>query len=145
VSALAEPPAARRPLLSACPSEYMLEMPPDLCAVRVARAALRAALENARLLPLIDDALSIASELVTNALLYGPQAGEVHMWLKLWARHLEIHVTDADPQPPLPKDPRPFDESGRGLLMVDTLAQTWGWQPMGRYGKLVWARLEVSA
>ena len=43
-------------------------------------------------------------------------------------------------------DPRPEDvadltESGRGLLLVDALADAWGWAPRPDSGKDVWFRL----
>ena len=36
------------------------------------------------------------------------------------------------------------DEYGRGLAMVNTLADEWGWHWCNPFGKLVYARLKLS-
>jgi hypothetical protein len=30
-------------------------------------------------------------------------------------------------------------ESGRGLHLVESFSETWGWHPIGSAGKVVWA------
>lgn len=50
---------------------------------------------------------------------------------------LRIGAWDADPEPP--GLPRPLDElaeseEGRGLVLVQTCADLWGWQPLARGG-----------
>jgi hypothetical protein len=50
-----------------------------------------------------------------------------------------IRVGDPDRQPPVPQDPRPDGETGRGLLLVATLSDRWGYSPDGPHGKIVWA------
>ncbi|GAA1894959.1 hypothetical protein GCM10009753_24800 [Streptantibioticus ferralitis] len=47
------------------------------------------------------------------------------------ARELRIEVSDGNPSPARPRPTGITDESGRGLLLVDALAQDWGqprWQ-----------------
>lgn len=96
-----------------------------------------------------DDALSIVSELVANAVVHarpGRHFGdaEPEVWLKLTLRphHLVCAVTD--PASTLPACPRTTDqlqEHGRGLHIIDALSQHWGWTRSASTGKTVWAML----
>ncbi|MEV4101999.1 hypothetical protein AB0J42_17260 [Nonomuraea sp. NPDC049649] len=36
-----------------------------------------------------------------------------------------------------------FDEGGRGLLIVDSVAKSWGWRRPGSVGKIVWCQLSA--
>ncbi len=102
-----------------------------------------------RLGPMADAAVTVVSELVTNAVLYGsgPQAGQAeaeHVGLTL--RHtrdeLTVIVTDGNTSPPAhPATPGPYAESGRGLRVVDALADQWGWTSLGVAAKAVWATI----
>jgi hypothetical protein len=59
---------------------------------------------------------------------------------------VRIEVADANPTLP-PAHPAPAgaeDESGRGLLLVDLLADRWGSAPRSPIGKTVWAELETQ-
>ena len=51
-----------------------------------------------------------------------------------------VEVWDENFQLPVPAPASLDDESGRGLMLVDALAERWGWNmpPSGR-GKIVWA------
>jgi len=54
-----------------------------------------------------------------------------------------VEVWDENFQLPTPTQASLDDESGRGLMLVDALAERWGWDlpPSGR-GKVVWALVE---
>ncbi|MFF4503817.1 ATP-binding protein [Streptomyces sp. NPDC001401] len=96
-----------------------------------------------------DDALSIVSELVANAVVHarpGNPVGEAELevWLRLTLRsdHLVCAVTD--PASTLPACPRRTDqlqEHGRGLHIVEALSAHWGWTRSAPTGKTVWAML----
>lgn len=59
---------------------------------------------------------------------------------------LRIEVADArgESVPAAPQLPPPGAESGRGLLLVDTLATRWGTVPRSPSGKTVWADLDLA-
>jgi anti-sigma regulatory factor (Ser/Thr protein kinase) len=57
---------------------------------------------------------------------------------------LRVEVADVGGEfrPVRPQLPGPQDESGRGLLLVDTLSSRWGVEERAPSGKTVWAELE---
>ena len=76
-----------------------------------------------------------ASELVTNGVLHARTP--IVLGLTLGAERLLVTVADTaggSPQPPPPDDERP---SGRGLMLVDALADEWGVTDLPD-GKTVW-------
>lgn len=95
-----------------------------------------------------DDAVLIVTELATNAVLHGaPQApaGQTGVWLKLALRrsHLVCAVTDHSDSPPVsPRTHADLDVHGRGLHIVESLSEHWGWT-RSPAGKTVWAMLPI--
>ncbi|MET9906963.1 ATP-binding protein [Streptomyces sp. NPDC006476] len=93
-----------------------------------------------------DDALSIVSELVANALTHArpDPAAEHEVWLRLTLRtsHLVCAVSDPDSAVPTCRPASDdLDENGRGLRIVDALSEHWGWTRRALAGKTVWAML----
>ncbi|WP_181799330.1 ATP-binding protein [Kitasatospora acidiphila] len=90
------------------------------------------------------DAITVVSELVTNAVQYGsPRLGRVLLTLRAPNREqLHVEIRDFGPTPiPEPRDAALDDEAGRGLQIVSTLARNWGVDYRGDHGKVVWAIL----
>jgi hypothetical protein len=57
-------------------------------------------------------------------------------------RRLLIEVLDQAAGAPLVRPASADAESGRGLRMIDELADgVWGWNPVGETGKCVWAEI----
>ncbi|MET8169993.1 ATP-binding protein [Streptomyces sp. NPDC005329] len=87
----------------------------------------------------------IVAELAANAVTHGRVAGrDFRLTLYVIAHTLRIEVTDtAGDRPPRPPRPGPDRdaESGRGLLLVEALADRWGWAPELRPRKTVWAEV----
>ncbi|MCN9242740.1 ATP-binding protein [Streptomyces sp. RY43-2] len=84
----------------------------------------------------------IAAELSANAVRHGRVQGrDFHLRLVGTAGGVRLEVTDTRterlPEPRPPQDPA-ADESGRGLLLVEALADDWGVEPRNP-GKCVWA------
>ncbi|MFE9019626.1 ATP-binding protein [Streptomyces sp. NPDC007808] len=103
-----------------------------------------------------DDALMVVTELAANAVLHAvpecaapvPLPGEAEIWLRLSLRrpaHLVCAVTDPSDHPPVyPHRSDPLDEHGRGLRIIDALAEHWGWTRHQPMGKTVWAMLPTG-
>ncbi|WP_217176905.1 ATP-binding protein [Streptomyces sp. AC495_CC817] len=87
------------------------------------------------------DVVLVVSELATNVVRHGP----------LLEREFEVAVTaladgsclvevsDEDMTVPRIRDVGDWEETGRGLLLVEHLAVAWGVWSRGRHGKTVWA------
>ncbi len=115
-----------------------LALPSDLTAPRSARHAVRALLQRWRLAGLLDPVLLAVSELVTNAVRYG--RAPVRLTLRRCARGVSVGVHDAaQALPPGASLPDADAENGRGLLLVEAVADETGVRPDGD-GKVVWAR-----
>lgn len=87
---------------------------------------------------LVDDALLLVSEVVTNAVKHGQ--APVHLSVECDHTGITVAVDDANPE--LPRTRR-FDRrrhSGRGLVLVQSIATEWGVRRTGN-GKRVWFRL----
>jgi anti-sigma regulatory factor (Ser/Thr protein kinase) len=85
----------------------------------------------------------VASELVTNAVMHART--QIAVTLRLSGDTLSVAVRDGDPRPmfrPAPGSGAPSDEHGRGLLLLDAMADAWGSTPTAD-GKVVWANINV--
>lgn len=82
----------------------------------------------------------LIAELTANAALHGRVPGRhARLALTLTAGTLRIEVTDARGER-LPAPASDADsESGRGLLLITSLADAWGCEPHHPGGKTVWA------
>ncbi|MBC9727184.1 anti-sigma regulatory factor [Streptomyces sp. TRM68367] len=89
----------------------------------------------------LDPAEHIVAELATNAATHGRAPGrDFRLLLYVVAETLRIEVTDTrDDHLPTPQAPLPDADSGRGLLIVGTLADRWGVAPGPSPRKTVWA------
>ena len=132
-------------------------LPARFEAVRGARTFTRSTLSQWGLDERFDDVALVVSELVTNALRHalpedargagGEAEPPVRLHLMRWSTRLVCAVRD-------PSEGRPGGafspecteenvdlESGRGLFLMDSYSDNWGWHPLaGRLtGKEVWA------
>ena len=95
-------------------------------APRQARRFVVSTLAEWGLTHLADDVALLVSELVTNVIRH-TDAGAT-MRLTRAPQHLRCSVIDAGGHLPQPRHPSPTDQSGRGLLLVETIASSWGSQ-----------------
>ncbi|MFF3894458.1 ATP-binding protein [Streptomyces sp. NPDC001812] len=93
----------------------------------------------------------VVGELAANAVRHGRVPGRdfgLRLALDEAAGLVRIEVADAAaakrPPAALPSS-CPDGESGRGLLLVDVLAERWGWEPRDPVGKKVWAEVSTEA
>ncbi|MGY1500400.1 ATP-binding protein [Streptomyces sp. QTS52] len=131
---------------------YALRLPHDPRAARVARMTVRAALNGHGMHEVVDIVELLTSELVTNA--YRHTKGPASLRLTaLGCGRLRTGVWDTSSHIPAPFDkptgdrvtPAPTDAvSGRGLLLIQEYADSWGGWPLGDglldrgAGKLLW-------
>ena len=90
---------------------------------------------------LVPDALLIAGELVTNAVLHGKPPVELRM--RRAPRYLLIEVEDGDAATPRKLRPTPSDDHGRGLQLTAAVAERWGTRPL-HDRKSVWCQLPLA-
>ncbi len=122
-------------------------------AVPCARGYTRVILDEWKMAGLVGVAELIVSELVTNSVQaaadehgkprYG-EAGLPVVHLRLASDHLRVlaEVWDSVPRVSATRRPRPDEEGGRGLALVEALSDRWGWTAVpGWAGKVVWAEL----
>jgi anti-sigma regulatory factor (Ser/Thr protein kinase) len=110
--------------------------------VSAARAFVHSRLSAWELHDHIDDALLIASELVTNAILHARTP--VQLRLHTDGPAVRVEVYDENSRMPAITGVGPDATSGRGLAVVACLARAWGMEQEG-HGKVVWAELGSEA
>ena len=91
----------------------------------------------------VADAATIASELVTNALMAGSSA--ISLSLALRPDSVYIEVEDDAEGDVRQANPAPTDIRGRGLLVVAALSREWGVAPCSDGAKQVWAEIPLTA
>lgn len=118
--------------------------PADLVAVGAVRHRLRTALSRWGVPELADTAELLSSELVTNALLH---TGDGAVFDAVLSADLRLRIEVRDGAARLPgrrRDPEAeYATSGRGLMLVEALADDWGVQLRGD-GKVTWFELAHS-
>ncbi len=85
-----------------------------------------------------ENAVLVVSELVTNAITHGRSACKVV--LRWGYGSLRIEVADFGPGSPEPQPQSTMRPSGRGLMIVSSVATAWGIDPCD-VGKIVWAEI----
>ncbi|MFC9641929.1 ATP-binding protein [Streptomyces mirabilis] len=93
----------------------------------------------------MDRAAHIVAELAANAATHGRVPGrDFRLTLYVVADTLRIEATDTrGDRLPYARHSAPDAESGRGLVLVDALADRWGWAPGPPPRKTVWAELDL--
>ncbi|MFH8453815.1 ATP-binding protein [Streptomyces fungicidicus] len=133
-----EPPAAS--------TSWRVALPHTAAAVPVARALVRTALAEREHAADCDTAELLTAELVANAVEHTSGSTPIELVVRLLPAGCQVEVHDADPEPPgeLTRPsrgmPDPWQENGRGLLLIRTLSSSCGHRPT-ESGKAVWFRL----
>ncbi|MGJ5758138.1 ATP-binding protein [Streptomyces galbus] len=136
--ALHEPPAS--------PASWRIALPHSAAAVPVARALVRTALTELEHGADSDTAELLTAELVANAVEHTAGDGPIELVVELLPTGCQVEVHDRDPAPPgdltrpSGREPDPWQEHGRGLLLIRTLSSSCGHRPTDN-GKAVWFRL----
>lgn len=132
-------------------------------AVKSAREFTRRTLQRWGIAAEFDDVALVVSELVTNAMRHGVPSSAlpepdppVRLHLMRWSARLVCAVRDPSSEAPEATvvEDGGFGEfvdfaaeSGRGLCLVDSFSDCWGWHPLTGMlpGKVVWAMFRLSA
>ncbi|MFE4663882.1 ATP-binding protein [Streptomyces sp. NPDC056734] len=114
--------------------------PADAAWPRRFRRIVRASLTHRRQPDLVEPAELLATELLTNALRHGT-GPTVRFRMRFHDDHLLIEVADGSPTPPSPRHATPDDETGRGLFLVDAIADDWG---VSGDGTTTWCSLALT-
>ncbi|MFE9019830.1 ATP-binding protein [Streptomyces sp. NPDC007808] len=136
--------AAPETQLDACIRNFSVQLSPTPRGARLARLLATEQLRSWGL-PL-DPAALIVAELAANAATHSRVPGrDFRLTLYVVGGTLRIEVTDTRRERlPRLQRPAPWSESGRGLVLVDALAERWG-TALGPYPrKTVWAECEVG-
>lgn len=115
-----------------------LDLEHDASSVRRARRFTEQQMGDWDLANLVENAVLIVSELVTNAITHGESRCRVV--LRRGIGSIRVEVADHGAGSPEPQPHSTVSPGGRGLMIVATLATAWGIAP-SPYGKMVWAEL----
>ncbi|MFD6889204.1 ATP-binding protein [Streptomyces sp. NPDC059957] len=129
-------------------SAWRIALPHTTAAVPIARALVRTALADIDAPADSDTAELLTAELVANAVEHTPGDSPIELVVELLANGCQVEVHDGDPHAPAdltapgPDDthPDPWQEHGRGLLLIRTLSSACGHRATA-HGKAVWFTL----
>jgi anti-sigma regulatory factor (Ser/Thr protein kinase) len=126
-------------------TDFAFVLAPGAHAPAEARRELETRLPGGLPPSLVDDVLLLTTELVTNSVRHSPAAadGTVDVAVFLAPDRIRVEVTDPGSGfAHSPQRPGTLSEGGRGLFLVDVLADRWG---MGHGdGTMVWYELGVE-
>ncbi|MFJ5231825.1 SpoIIE family protein phosphatase [Kitasatospora sp. NPDC088391] len=116
----------------------------DLARISELRGELRDALRRWGVPELIDTAELLASELVTNAIRHTDRDAmfTARLYQDAGRARLRVEVEDESDLWPTRRTPGEQASSGRGLMLVEALADAWGVEPRGT-GKRMWFELST--
>ncbi|MGV9284870.1 ATP-binding protein [Streptomyces sp. NPDC003730] len=130
-----------------------LEVRPDPSEVGRARRWARSRLAGSGIRadePLAETLVLLVSELVTNAVVHTGRSAVLRLVLpgpvteETKEAVVRLEVEDASDRAPVPRCAGGEATGGRGLALVDGLADRWGWSREGT-GKRIWCELDRSS
>ena len=123
------------------PREARINLPVHPSSSGKARRFVAGALRSWRMPEMTDGAVELlTSELTTNAVRHARSPFTVVV--RYDGERVRIEVDDSSPAAPEPRTPSGEDTGGRGLILVEAMAESWGMAPLPS-GKRVWFELVV--
>ncbi|MEH1100196.1 ATP-binding protein [Micromonospora sp. CPCC 205561] len=123
-------------------ASIVTDLPPVVGAARQARQLVNEGCDRWGLAELAEPGCIAVTEMVNNVVAHA----HTGMTLRLAPRNDTLHlaVRDHSPRQPTFAGPSPPDTAGgRGLLLIDTIARSWGTSPVPD-GKVVWCVLHAA-
>lgn len=118
-----------------------MRLPPKTTSARAARRFVAAALVRSGLAGAAELAALLVNELVTNAILHA--GTDIEVRLRQAEARIRVEVADGGAGTVEVRDFGADASTGRGLLLIEELADEWGAEPDGA-GKVVWFELDAS-
>jgi PAS domain S-box-containing protein len=117
---------------------FEARLPPQPASVAEARSLMRELLRDADRQDLVETAVLLVSEVVTNALLHA--GTDIDLTAVLGVDGLRVEVGDGSPHLPSRRRYAATAGTGRGLLMLESMVDDWG-VTRRPVGKTVWFRI----
>ncbi len=121
-------------------TEQQRSFPAEGSALSATRHFVASTLESWNLHHHVEDASMVVSELATNAVIHAHSAFTVS--LSFDGGTLRVSVRDSSQVVPVVQSPIPTTVSGRGLILVTSIATRWGTELVDD-GKLIWADIDA--
>ncbi len=110
-------------------------LPPNDHSAAQGRRFVREVLLSCALPGVVDTAVLLASELITNAVLHG--RSEVELTVEITRAGVKVSAADMNSRMPVMQSADELALDGRGITIVNLLASSWGVTATGT-GKVVW-------
>ena len=117
------------------------QLPSSLNSPQLARAFLRSTLETWKLDGFGEVTELLATELVANVVTH--VGAPMTLRVQRGPSTMRVEIEDPSTDLPVVRHPDPAEEHGRGVLLIDELANAWGVEPRAD-GKTVWFEIDVS-
>ena len=91
--------------------------------------------------PLAERVTLSVSELISNVVLHTDGGGEMRVWDPKPNVPLRVEIEDFSVSAPVARPSTGLFETGRGLVILESLAEAWGTLPTST-GKVVWAEFD---
>lgn len=121
--------------------DRLVAFPSSLVSARRARHLVRGMVTPYLPATKLDTIELLTSEVVTNAVVHAGSNPIVEVTAE--SGTVRISVQDQNPAWPMPKDVAEDATSGRGMVLVDVMADAWGVERIADDGKRIW--FEVRA
>jgi anti-sigma regulatory factor (Ser/Thr protein kinase) len=117
------------------PTQQVVTLPPDTESPRRARHFVRELLIEDNISDTLEIVTLLVSEVVTNAVLHA--RSEVTVSVRRDGHAVHVEVADRSSSAPIPQSVTPDSTTGRGMHLVEELADAWGTKSAPD-GKIVW-------
>ena len=119
-------------------------LPPSSQSASRARTLVRAVLHESGRDDVLDEAMLLVTELVTNSVIHA--GTQLELRIELHETRVRVEVVDHSPGslPLITRTPTELREGGRGIFLLDALATEWGTRHFSS-GKSVWFALDLPA